>query len=122
MAKSLYLLDKLIHTLSNNTRQTQGIDKYIPNGEMKQTEQKEIESDEIRLCENHDEDDLNIGTIKTMMKQFVDQREWNKFHTPRNLVLALVGEIGELSEIFQWRGIKLISYIVWFTKHVPQYI
>lgn len=112
MAKSLYLLDKLIHTLSNNTTQTQGIDKYIQNGEMKQTEQKEIESDEIRLCENHDEDDLNIGTIKTMMKQFVDQREWNKFHTPRNLVLALVGEIGELSEIFQWRGIKLISYIV----------
>ncbi|KAI9201067.1 hypothetical protein LWI28_017515 [Acer negundo] len=26
------------------------------------------------------------------------------FHTPRNLLLALVGEVGELSEIFQWKG------------------
>ncbi len=28
----------------------------------------------------------------------------HKFHTPRNLVLALVGEVGELAEIFQWKG------------------
>jgi hypothetical protein len=27
-----------------------------------------------------------------------------QYHTPRNLVLALVGEVGELSEIFQWKG------------------
>lgn len=27
-----------------------------------------------------------------------------QFHTPRNLLLALVGEVGEVSEIFQWRG------------------
>ena len=29
---------------------------------------------------------------------------WNRFHTPRNLVLALIGELGELAEIFQWKG------------------
>ena len=38
------------------------------------------------------------------MRQFVKQREWEQFHTPRNLLLALVGEVGELSEIFQWKG------------------
>ena len=38
------------------------------------------------------------------MRSFVGVREWNKFHTPRNLVLALMGEAGELSEIFQWKG------------------
>lgn len=27
-----------------------------------------------------------------------------QFHTPRNLLLALVGEVGEVSELFQWRG------------------
>ena len=27
-----------------------------------------------------------------------------QFHQPRNLLLALVGEVGELSEIFQWKG------------------
>ncbi len=26
-----------------------------------------------------------------------------QFHTPRNLLLALVGEVGELAELFQWR-------------------
>ena len=32
------------------------------------------------------------------------ERNWTQFHTPRNLVLALVGEVGELAELFQWRG------------------
>lgn len=32
------------------------------------------------------------------------EREWDQFHTPRNLALALVGEVGELCEIFQWKG------------------
>ena len=31
-------------------------------------------------------------------------RDWDQFHTPRNLALALVGEVGELCEIFQWKG------------------
>jgi dCTP diphosphatase len=38
------------------------------------------------------------------MAQFADERDWRQFHTPRNLVLALVGEVGELAELFQWRG------------------
>ncbi|TYH26822.1 hypothetical protein ES288_A02G019300v1 [Gossypium darwinii] len=32
------------------------------------------------------------------------ERDWDQFHSPRNLLLALVGEVGELSEIFQWKG------------------
>lgn len=38
------------------------------------------------------------------MATFAEEREWGVFHTPRNLVLALVGETGELAEAFQWRG------------------
>ncbi|KAK4341498.1 hypothetical protein RND71_039999 [Anisodus tanguticus] len=38
------------------------------------------------------------------MADFVEERDWDQFHTPRNLLLALVGEVGELSEIFQWKG------------------
>ena len=34
----------------------------------------------------------------------VAEREWHKFHTPRNVCLALVGEVGEVAELFQWRG------------------
>ena len=29
-------------------------------------------------------------------------RDWHQFHTPKNLVMALSGEVGELTEIFQW--------------------
>ena len=29
-------------------------------------------------------------------------RDWNQFHTPKNLAMALAGEVGELLELFQW--------------------
>ncbi|CAN4120882.1 unnamed protein product [Withania somnifera] len=38
------------------------------------------------------------------MADFAKERDWGQFHTPRNLLLAMVGEVGELSEIFQWKG------------------
>lgn len=36
------------------------------------------------------------------MRQFTVERDWEQFHDPKSLVLALVGEVGELSELFQW--------------------
>lgn len=45
-----------------------------------------------------------IEGVRSYCSNFVNQREWNKFHTPVNIALALNGEIGELSEIFQWKG------------------
>jgi NTP pyrophosphatase (non-canonical NTP hydrolase) len=36
--------------------------------------------------------------------EFVRVRDWTKFDTPRNLVLAMVGEVGELAEVMQWKG------------------
>jgi dCTP diphosphatase len=44
----------------------------------------------------------NIESISTKLKCFAKERDWDQFHTPKNLVLALNGEVGELSEIFQW--------------------
>lgn len=38
-----------------------------------------------------------------MHSQFSTERNWNKFHTPRNILMALVGEVGEVAEHFQWR-------------------
>ncbi|PWA63667.1 dCTP pyrophosphatase 1 [Artemisia annua] len=46
-------------------------------------------------------------TLKLLMKKmedFAKERDWEQYHSPRNLLLALVGEVGELSEIFQWKG------------------
>ncbi|MEX1223471.1 MAG: nucleotide pyrophosphohydrolase [Pirellulales bacterium] len=36
------------------------------------------------------------------MRQFVDERDWRQFHTPKNLSMALAIEVAELMEHFQW--------------------
>ena len=36
------------------------------------------------------------------MRQFSAERDWNGFHDPKSVLLALVGEVGELAELFQW--------------------
>lgn len=34
--------------------------------------------------------------------QFADARDWDQFHTPKNLAMAIAGEAGELAAEFQW--------------------
>lgn len=36
------------------------------------------------------------------MRQFSAERDWHGFHDPKSVLLALVGEVGELAELFQW--------------------
>jgi dCTP diphosphatase len=40
--------------------------------------------------------------LRDRMRAFTDERAWAKFHDPKSLILALVGEVGELAELFQW--------------------
>ena len=47
-------------------------------------------------------DQLNIGAILKLQREFVAARKWERFHTPKNLSMALAGEAAELMEIFQW--------------------
>ncbi|KAJ6403707.1 hypothetical protein OIU84_012000 [Salix udensis] len=47
---------------------------------------------------------VTLDLLKEKTAEFAKERNWDQFHSPRNLLLALVGEVGELSEIFQWRG------------------
>jgi dCTP diphosphatase len=47
---------------------------------------------------------VSLDELRAAMATFADERDWGQFHQPRNLVLALVGEVGEVSECFQWRG------------------
>lgn len=37
-----------------------------------------------------------------LLRDFSAEREWQRYNTPRNLALALVGEVGEVAELFQW--------------------
>ncbi|XP_003227749.2 dCTP pyrophosphatase 1 [Anolis carolinensis] len=44
-----------------------------------------------------------LEDIRKLQIAFAAERGWGKYHQPRNLLLALVGEVGELAELFQWR-------------------
>ena len=44
----------------------------------------------------------NLLEMQELLRRFAEQREWEKFHRVRNLVLALVGEVGELAALIQW--------------------
>ncbi|MBK5542245.1 nucleotide pyrophosphohydrolase [Pseudomonas sp. TH05] len=45
---------------------------------------------------------LDISRLADALQRFADDRDWQQFHSPKNLLLALTGETGELCEIFQW--------------------
>jgi NTP pyrophosphatase (non-canonical NTP hydrolase) len=43
-----------------------------------------------------------LAEFKQQFRQFVADRDWAQFHSPKNLAMALAGEAGELLELFQW--------------------
>ena len=44
----------------------------------------------------------SLTKLATWLQQFSAERDWDQFHTPKNLVMALSVEVAELVEIFQW--------------------
>lgn len=45
---------------------------------------------------------MDLSDLQRRLRTFADERDWNQFHTPKNLAMALTAEAGELLEIFQW--------------------
>ncbi len=45
---------------------------------------------------------MDISKIQNQLKKFAIERDWEQFHTPKNLSMALSVEASELVEIFQW--------------------
>ena len=45
-----------------------------------------------------------VGQLRAMVRRFVDDRDWQQFHAPKNLSMALSIEAAELMELFQWHG------------------
>src|SRR6185503_1217102 len=43
-----------------------------------------------------------LTELTQRLREFVAERDWDQFHTPKNLAMALVAEAGELVEHFQW--------------------
>lgn len=47
-----------------------------------------------------------LSVFSTQLQQFADERDWQQFHTPKNLAMALAVEASEILEIFQWLTAK----------------
>jgi len=44
----------------------------------------------------------DLDTLKHLLREFADTRDWNQFHSPKNLCMALGVEVAEITEHFQW--------------------
>lgn len=45
---------------------------------------------------------MDLNLLQQTLREFAAQRDWQPFHTPKNLAMALMVEAAELAEIFQW--------------------
>jgi NTP pyrophosphatase (non-canonical NTP hydrolase) len=45
---------------------------------------------------------MNLKKVTQLQRAFVKARDWEQFHTPKNLAVALSVEASELLEVFQW--------------------
>jgi dCTP diphosphatase len=51
-------------------------------------------------CHAYSVSDLEL--LRGRVRQFAADRNWSRYHDPKSVLLALVGEVGELAELFQW--------------------
>ena len=45
---------------------------------------------------------MDLTRLEARLRSFAAVRDWERFHTPKNLAMALSGEVGELTALFQW--------------------
>jgi NTP pyrophosphatase (non-canonical NTP hydrolase) len=45
---------------------------------------------------------MDIEALQKKLAEFSAARDWEQFHSPKNLAMALAAEAGELLEVFQW--------------------
>lgn len=48
------------------------------------------------------DDLMRIKELRDELRRFVDERDWNKYHHPKELAISIAIEAAELLEIFQW--------------------
>lgn len=46
--------------------------------------------------------DTTLRDLREIVRRFVDERDWNPFHDPKNLSMAIATEAAELMEHFRW--------------------
>ena len=49
--------------------------------------------------------ETTINDLKKLVQQFIAERDWNQFHSPKNIAMSIAIEAGELMEHFQWEAL-----------------
>jgi len=60
----------------------------------------------------------DLAALARRLEQFADARDWAQFHTPKNLAMALAGEVGELVAEFQWLTPEQAPTVVQRARHL----
>ena len=47
-------------------------------------------------------EDLGLEDLRSAISAFIQERDWEQFHSPKNLAMALSVEVAEIVEHFQW--------------------
>lgn len=45
---------------------------------------------------------IDLSGLQAALREFAAARDWQRHHAPKNLAMALAGEVGELVALFQW--------------------
>ncbi|MEV5661105.1 nucleotide pyrophosphohydrolase [Streptomyces flaveolus] len=63
---------------------------------------------------------MTLSSLQRALAQFAVERDWEQFHTPKNLAMALAGESGELLGIFQWLTSEQSAQVMQDEARAPQ--
>lgn len=65
---------------------------------------------------------IDTAGLEAALHAFADARDWHRYHTPKNLAMALSVEVAELVEIFQWQTESEASAVMQSgeARHVEQ--
>ena len=55
---------------------------------------------------------MDLEELRREVAQFAKDRDWDQFHSVRNLVLAMIGEVGEVAEILHWTDDDKVSALL----------
>jgi NTP pyrophosphatase (non-canonical NTP hydrolase) len=58
-----------------------------------------------------DDSQTTIAALRQLIQQFVDERDWRQFHSPKNLAMSIAIEAAELMEHFQWLSVEQSRHV-----------
>jgi NTP pyrophosphatase (non-canonical NTP hydrolase) len=64
--------------------------------------------------------DTTVANLRRMVGQFVDERDWSQFHSPKNLSMSIAIEAAELMEHFQWVDVDESRTLGASSEQAPQ--